>query len=87
VEGRVEDGHVGNIGKRALRRLDRLERRLVVKRCQRRQLADRVLHLLVEDDRIAKAAASVDDPMSDRVAFDLERVDRLRLVLSNEMQL
>jgi hypothetical protein len=36
---------------------------------------------------MAEARASVDDPVSDRVAVDLERVDRLRLVPSNEMQL
>jgi hypothetical protein len=78
---------VRNTRQRALGRLDRLERRLVVQGRQRRQLADGFLHLLIEDDRVTKAGAAVDDPVSDCVAVDLERVDRLRLVPSNEMQL
>jgi hypothetical protein len=76
-----------NIRKRALRRLDCLERRLVVKRRERRQLADRALHLLVEDDRLAETGAAVDDAMTDRVALDRERVDRRRFASLDEVQL
>jgi hypothetical protein len=87
MEGRIEDGHMWNIRKRALRCLDRLESRLVVKRRERRQLADRALHLLVEDDRLTEAGTTVNDAMTDRLAVDFERVDRRRLAPLDEVQL
>jgi hypothetical protein len=76
MEGGVEDGHMRNVGQRGLRILDRPQRGRVVQRGERRQAADRLLHLVVDDHRIAEPRPAVDDAVADRVAVD-EPFDRL----------
>ena len=66
MEGAVEDGDVGEIGKRLPGLFDRRQGRRVV---QRREL-DRGFELrldrVVDHDRLAEARAAVDDTVGDR---------------------
>jgi hypothetical protein len=41
-----------------------------VQRGERRQAADRLLHFVVDDHRIAEPRPAVDDAVADRVAVD-----------------
>ncbi len=67
VEGRVEDGDVGDAGKRASGLRDCLDRRAVVERCELGERRELALEGVVDDHGVAQARAAVDDPVRDGV--------------------
>jgi hypothetical protein len=77
VEGGVEDGDVGEIGQRLPGLLDRRQGGRVV---QRRELDggfELLLDRVVDQDRLAKAAAAVDDAVCDSRDVLRDRVEGL----------
>jgi hypothetical protein len=70
VEGGVEDRDVRDVGQRLARAADLLERGPVVERRERRELLDRLLHLVVDESRTDEAPPTVHDAMADGVGRD-----------------
>ena len=86
VEGGVGDGHMRDIGKRSAGAGERFERGPVVERGDRRALLDVGEDPVVEDGRVDRRAAEVDDPVADRVRGG-EVVDRRRRLSLDEREL
>ena len=63
VEGGVEARDLRHVRQRSSDRVERGQRLGLMKRRERRQLAELGLDVLVDDHRIAKALASVNDPV------------------------
>ncbi len=77
MEGAVEDGDVGEIGKRVPGSFDRRQGRRVV---QRRELDggfELLLDRVVDQDRLAEARAAMDDTVGDRDDAVRDRVKGL----------
>ena len=83
MEGGVEHGHVRNAGQRSPRLVDRLERRSHVQRGELREFLELAPDAVVDQDRLVKARAPVDDPVRDGLDRRRlgQRVDRFRRVV------
>jgi hypothetical protein len=58
-----------------------------VERRERDQRPDLGVDVRVDDDRVAKARAAVDDAVRDRVHVLRERLDRARAIVFDDMEL
>jgi len=91
VEGRVEDGDVRDVRQELTGALERGERGRVVQRSEGRQLSDRRDDLVVHDDVLAEAPATVHDAVPDRADTRpgrlLQALERPRLVAVDEVEL
>ena len=86
MEGRVEDGDVGDVWKRFPRIANRRERRNVVQRGERRQRVDLGNDLVVDRRRVNEAVATVDNAMPDGLS-GLVGLNRPRGISFDEVQL
>jgi hypothetical protein len=58
-----------------------------VQRCERLELMDLAAHVVVDEHGLAEARAAVDDAVRDRFDVLLQRVDLVRLVALDDVQL
>ena len=86
VEGGVGDRHLGDIGERRAGAGERGERGPVVEWGDRGALLDAGEDLVVDNGRVDRSAAEVDDPMADCVCGD-EVVDRRGRLSLDEREL
>jgi hypothetical protein len=86
MEGRVEDGDVGEVWKRFPRIANRRERRNVVQRRKWGQRVDPGDDLVVDLRRLDEAVATVDNAMPDSLS-GLVGLDRPRGISFDEVQL
>jgi len=65
VEGGVEDGDVRHVREELFGRLDTVQVRWVVQRCQAEELLDRLFHFRGDQGRLEERLATVDDAVAD----------------------